>query len=204
MCRELSKEVVFTVWCFTRCDNPSVRLFVPGDLFCAFGCSCFRSKAVWLKEPHHFWPNQEIQMQPDTGGSDGHQSRPTHLQTLRMQSTNSGHVGKTIINHPWQGMVPIAPVKMVMTGGWCRWHCFIHISDFSRNLWDLLIPPKWTEELGRFTEHPTAGREPNPANKSWIWSVTTFSTGTYLPKRSQKYEIFMDIQRIFWTLPNNW
>lgn len=27
-----------------------------------------------------------------------------------------------------------------MTGGWCRWHCFIHISDFSRNLWDLFDP----------------------------------------------------------------
>ena len=28
------------------------------------------------------------------------------------------NVGKTIINHPWLGMVTIPPTKMVMTGGW--------------------------------------------------------------------------------------
>ena len=26
--------------------------------------------------------------------------------------------GKTIINHPWLGMVNIPPIKMMMTGGW--------------------------------------------------------------------------------------
>ena len=30
-------------------------------------------------------------------------------------------------HNPWLGMVNIPPIKMVMTGGWCKWHCFIHI-----------------------------------------------------------------------------
>ena len=34
------------------------------------------------------------------------------------------------LNHPWLGMVNIPPVNMVMTGGWCKWHCFTHIKLF--------------------------------------------------------------------------
>ena len=32
-------------------------------------------------------------------------------------------------------MVAIAPTKMVMTGGWCLWHC---LTDMNRDFWDLL------------------------------------------------------------------
>ena len=37
------------------------------------------------------------------------------------------NVGIAIINHPFL-MVGIPPIKMVMNGGWCKWHCYTHIN----------------------------------------------------------------------------
>ena len=37
------------------------------------------------------------------------------------------NVGKTMSETTHLGMVNIAPIEMVMTGGWRRWHCFTHI-----------------------------------------------------------------------------
>ena len=33
------------------------------------------------------------------------------------------------------GMVNIPPINMVMTGGWCRWHCFSHQPDEYNLMW---------------------------------------------------------------------
>ena len=52
------------------------------------------------------------------------------LGSLHRYIPISSNVGKTIvINQPWLGMVniTITPVKMMMTVGWCKWHCFTHI-----------------------------------------------------------------------------
>ena len=39
---------------------------------------------------------------------------------------------KLIILNPFLGMVWIPPIKMVMTGGWCKWHRFTHIKHDRR------------------------------------------------------------------------
>ena len=36
------------------------------------------------------------------------------------------------MNYSWLNIVAIPPVNMLMTGGWCRWHCFTYIN------WDIV------------------------------------------------------------------
>ena len=45
-----------------------------------------------------------------------------------------GNVGIEIINHPFL-MVGIPPIKLVMNGGWCQWHCYTNTKS-------LMLTPK--------------------------------------------------------------
>jgi len=43
----------------------------------------------------------------------------------------------------------IPPIKMVMTGGWCKWHCFTHIRGIYCNDAMDILPGWWFQPFGK-------------------------------------------------------
>ena len=65
------------------------------------------------------WPRTQPEIQPML----------SLWSSTKMNRTNRfNHVGKATINQTFENGL-MTPIRMGMTGGWCKWHSFVHMSD---------------------------------------------------------------------------